>query len=170
MLTQDEHGQFPAPAVATMEEVGSWLDLHGEAIYESEPVWPHVYNLTGSSAASGVTQLRLTQAHGAVFVSVFLEPSTVPRAADGEGGGQEEGAAAPCARLPLPLPLPFVVEGGVDSSWPSTELAGVELLGHPALELNGTLDEHGLAVSGLPTGCLPAGIAHVAVLKLRYDA
>ena len=72
--------------------------------------------------------------------------------------------------LPLPLPLPFVVEGGVDSSWPSTELAGVELLGHPALELNGTLDEHGLAVSGLPTGCLPAGIAHVAVLKLRYDA
>ena len=53
---------------------------------------------------------------------------------------------------------------------PSTELAGVELLGHPALELNGTLDEHGLAVSGLPAGCLPAGIAHVAVLKLRYDA
>ena len=56
MLAQDEHGQFPAPAVATMEEVGNWLDLLGEAIYESEPVWPHV------SQDEGQTSVRRPEA------------------------------------------------------------------------------------------------------------
>ena len=38
----DEHGELPAPAVASMEEVGRWLGIHGEAIYDSGATRPHV--------------------------------------------------------------------------------------------------------------------------------
>ena len=37
----DEHGKLPAPAVASMEEVGRWLGIHGEAIYDSGATRPH---------------------------------------------------------------------------------------------------------------------------------
>ena len=202
----DEHGLFPAPAVAAMEEVGAWLDVHGEAIYDTRPIWPHVFNLTRKTpsctlnrsdttgtAHCEVTQLRLTRKKESVYVAVILpyeELSTlVPlpppdphmgnrrraQDPDGDSGGAEGGTAgdpalpASCAKLPLPLPLPFVVDGGIDGSWPDGELQLVELLGAPAaLRLEFTLDSRGLAVAGLPQGCLPAAIKHVAVLKLSY--
>ena len=36
----DEHGLFPRPAVQAMEEVGAWLDVHGEAIYGARWMCP----------------------------------------------------------------------------------------------------------------------------------
>lgn len=159
----DEHGQFPQPAVATMEEVGSWLDVNGAAIYDSQPLWPHVYNLTRSGGAPP-TQLRMTRGGDAVYIAVFLEWSSVPRtAAAATTTGADE-----CWKLPLPLPLPFIIDGGLDASWPDGELTGVTLLGQPEAELTVALDESGLKLAGLPGGCLGPGVSHVAVLKLQY--
>jgi hypothetical protein len=196
----DEHGQFPAPAVQTMEEVGKWLDVNGEAIFDSRPVWPHVFNLTTSvdvhSGMSGngregnsTTQLRLTRRGDAVYVALFLEFSLVPRLHDMPGSQEDADAAesvahdgtndddakalpghaaAECWRLPTHLPLPFVVDGGVDSSWPEGSLGNVTLLGQPALALGFELGDHGLALSSLPQGCIPSGVSHVGVFKLQY--
>jgi hypothetical protein len=81
----DEHGQLPVPAVAQLEIVGSWLQGHGDAVYDTEPVWPYVYNLTrpGASTATNTTQLRLVRGAGTanyntVYIHIFLEPSQVP--------------------------------------------------------------------------------------------
>ena len=48
----DEHGELPAPAVASMEEVGRWLAIHGEAIYDSGATRPHVFFHDGCFSAA----------------------------------------------------------------------------------------------------------------------
>lgn len=132
-----------------------------------------------------MTQLRLTRSQAHVYVSIILDNPLIPlpkpprrRALDTKSGpapneAEEKKEPPGCARLPLPLPLPFVVDGGVDSSWPDGDLQSVELLGADQstanLAVRFTLDSHGLRLTGLPSDCLPSAIKHVAVLKLTYN-
>ena len=87
-------------------QVRRWLDTNGDAIYTSQPLWPHVFNLT-RSAGVPPTQLRMTRGKDAVYISVFLEWSSVPRAAAAVAHNGDDGQT--CWKLPLPLPLPFVI-------------------------------------------------------------
>ena len=38
-------GRLPRPAVERMREIGSWLNLHGKAIYETRPTPPIVWGI-----------------------------------------------------------------------------------------------------------------------------
>ena len=63
-----------------------------------------------------------------------------------------------------------MVDGGVDTSWPTGDIQSATLLGEPSLNLSVSMDEHGLRLGGLPSGCLGGGVSHVAIFKLRYGS
>ena len=154
----------------------------------TEPLWPHVFNLTRNEDHRTPTQLRLLRVRQTVYIAVFLEWSSVPRSvaddlakdlgeaqvlvkrAAASRSSTESNAPLGCWRLPLPLPLPFVVDGGIDTSWPSGDMQSVTLLGEPSLNLSVSMDEHGLRLGGLPSGCLGGSVSHVAIFKLRYGS
>lgn len=43
-VAPDANGELPAPAIERMKEIGSWLDVNGEAIYGTRPVSPYKDN------------------------------------------------------------------------------------------------------------------------------
>ena len=71
-----------------------------------------------------------------------------------------------CWKLPLPLPLPFVVDGGLDSTWPRGSIRGVTLLGED-VTFGFVSRSTGLDVTGLPKDCLKQS-PHVATLAISY--
>lgn len=129
-----------------------------------------------------------------MYIHVFLEPSVVPfvdgddvdsvKVLDGlhhlhndsQGGGASTSRAALgtqqsptpplCWKLPLPLPLPFVVDGGLDATWPRGSIQGVSLLGED-VTLGFVSRSAGLEVIGLPKDCLKQS-PHVATLAISY--
>lgn len=168
----DEHGSLPAPAVQQLEKVGEWLTSHGIAVYDTTPLWPYTFNITRTNGTvpepprmppqtdSNVTQLRLVRGGGlsngdVVYIHVLLD------------------LTEPCWRLPLPLPLPFVIDGGIDGSWPRGAVQSVSLVGEPAAQarIPFTMSpSKGLRLEEQPTArCLIAS-PHVATLAIVYGA
>lgn len=101
-------GTLPAKAVENMEIIGKWLQLHGEAIYNTVPLYPYTFNVTIDKE---VVQLRLTRRDNVVYVHFW-----------------------PSARA-MPLFLPFVVNvpGGLDGTWPNNNVRSVQMLGKGVL-------------------------------------
>jgi len=65
---------------------------------------------------------------------VFLEPcsSYIPGCPAPPKGQPPVPSPTKCWKLPSPLPLPFVIDGGLDGSWPRGGIANVTLLGEEA--------------------------------------
>ena len=65
---------------------------------------------------------------------MFLEPcsSYIPGCPAPPKGQPPVPSPTKCWKLPSPLPLPFVIDGGLDGSWPRGGIANVTLLGEEA--------------------------------------
>ncbi len=64
----DATGEFPAVAVQRLKEIGEWMKINGDAIYDTRPVPPYFKD-----------RFRFTQKDGRIFVHYLLdENETVP--------------------------------------------------------------------------------------------
>lgn len=166
----DEQGALPDPAVQQLKKVGEWLSSHGVAVYDTTPLWPYTFNITKANGSAlepprtppetdrNVTQLRLVRGAGlsnsdVVYIHVLLD------------------STEPCWRLPLPLPLPFVIDGGIDGTWPRGVVQSVILVGEPAEQARVPFvmsPSKGLRLEPASgAGCLTAS-PYVATLAIEY--
>jgi alpha-L-fucosidase len=181
-------GELPPPALKILEEVGTWMDLNSEAIYETAPIFPYATNVSthvpfaGDPSGLGTVEWRLTRSTTdphVVFASALLndngDEQDSAHSSDSASAAAAAAAAAEAAALPwLPrdLPMPFVVDagGGADGSWPEGTLSSVELLegssGGRPLEFDFG-SQFTLRVR-LPADATAPPCKHAAVFRLRF--
>lgn len=140
-------GELPPVALQRLAEVGNWMDVNSEGIYDTVPQAPYAMDVD-----TNATAWRLTRKLDTVYAFLLINGTTLP--------------ATPSLALPFAIDVP----GGVDGTWPHQPLKAVTLLGDDG----GTKipfkwsDAAGLVLTVTPA--LQVAAPYAAVFKLEYSA